>query len=203
MTDATVQPLGGGQLAAGAALLARAFQDDPLRVWIVPDTDRRRRVMPRLEATILRYAHRYGEVMTTPDLAGVACWLPPGHSTTLPRLARTGGLGLPLVLGPGALRRALTADAVLQRLHHDLAPEDHWYLSLIGVEPRRQRQGVARRLTAPMLARADAEGLPCYLDTQNPANLPVYERLGFAVHAETVFGDVTVWAMRREPAAHG
>jgi hypothetical protein len=37
-----------------------------------------------------------------------------------------------------------------------------------------------------MLERIDKEGLPCYLETQNPENIPLYEHFGFKVMEEGV-----------------
>src|SRR6266849_3061500 len=61
--------------------------------------------------------------------------------------------------------------------------------------------GMAGLLIQPTLARADAEGLPCYLETENPRNVPFYQKHGFKVMSE---GEVTscrlhVWSMLREP----
>ena len=43
-----------------AAMLARAFQDDPLMRYAIPDDERRRRLLPRLIALNVRYGRRYG-----------------------------------------------------------------------------------------------------------------------------------------------
>ena len=53
-----------------------------------------------------------------------------------------------------------------------------------------------------MLARADSEGTPCYLETQNEKNVKVYEKVGFEVMSSgKVDGhDLNVWTMKRTPA---
>jgi hypothetical protein len=38
----------------------------------------------------------------------------------------------------------------------------------------------------PELRRADAEGLPCYLETFQPRNVPLYLKHGFQIMAEEV-----------------
>jgi predicted N-acetyltransferase YhbS len=63
--------------------------------------------------------------------------------------------------------------------------------------------GVGGRLVAPGLARADAEGMACYLTTARGENVGFYRRFGFQVEAEglpLVPGGPTHWAMRRPPA---
>lgn len=64
-----------------------------------------------------------------------------------------------------------------------------------------RRRSVARALSDPVLERADAQGVACYLETQNESNIAVYQRFGFqVVSAEVVPGhDLRIWAMRRKP----
>lgn len=52
----------------------------------------------------------------------------------------------------------------------------------------------------PMLARIDEEGLPCYLETLDGANVPLYEHLGFRKAEEAVIPqtDLTNCAMLKE-----
>ena len=52
--------------------------------------------------------------------------------------------------------------------------------------------------------RADQAGLPCYLETSDPANIPFYERFGFSVSDASlalVPEGPTHVAMRRPPSA--
>ena len=52
----------------------------------------------------------------------------------------------------------------------------------------------------PGLARMDQEGLPCYVDTLDEKNVPIYERFGFRVLDESAIArtELTGWAMLRE-----
>jgi ribosomal protein S18 acetylase RimI-like enzyme len=134
-------------------------------------------------------------------LRGAACWLPPGETqVSVLRALRTGALGLPARLGPRGLRRLLAYEAVAEAQHEQGCPEPHWYLYLLGVDPDAQGEGIARRLVAPALERADADGVPAYLETQTPGNVALYERFGFAVtgQRDVAPGLVTI-GMRREP----
>ncbi|HEU5348131.1 MAG TPA: GNAT family N-acetyltransferase [Ktedonobacterales bacterium] len=183
-----------------AETLARAFQDDPLMRYVMPDGDERHRLLPWLIGLNVRYGCRYGEVYATRGYTGCAVWLPPGQTRmTLWRMMRAGMLVAPLRMRWPILRRLALAGNHAAALHERCAPGPHWYLSQLGVEPSQQRQGIASRLLRPMLARIDATALPCYLETENPANVAFYQRHGFRVVAEQAWpgGEPGIWAMLR------
>ena len=62
---------------APAALLAAAFHDDPMFVFIEPDEERRRRVLPWFFGAASRLGQRLGRLDIDPG-AGAAIWLRPG-----------------------------------------------------------------------------------------------------------------------------
>lgn len=80
--------------------------------------------------------------------------------------------------------------------------EPHWYLATLGVHPDAQRRGVGHALVAPLLQRADEDGVATYLETDRAANLPFYENLGFQILEESRVLDTAVWHMQREARAH-
>jgi hypothetical protein len=53
---------------------------------------------------------------------------------------------------------------------------------------------------ALMLARIDEEGLPCYLETMDPNDVPLYKHFGFKVVDESTVPatSLTNWAMLRD-----
>ena len=53
-----------------------------------------------------------------------------------------------------------------------------------------------------VLAGADADGVPAYLESSSERNLPLYERTGFRVVGElrALGHGPTIWRMWREPA---
>jgi GNAT superfamily N-acetyltransferase len=79
--------------------------------------------------------------------------------------------------------------------------ESAWYLSIVGVTPSAQGQGIGKRLIEGTLAEADAAGVDCYLETFDRRNPAFYQRLGFSVvssHGEPVTG-ATYSIMLRSP----
>lgn len=192
--------VGSADVARVAALLARAFDDDPLMRYAIPDARLRHRLLPWIIGLNVRDGCRYGAVYATPDFEGAAVWFPPGRAQRTPwRMLRAGMAAAPLRVNWSILRRLARAEARAQRLHDRYAPTSHWYLAQIGVEPAHQRQGIASRLLQPMLAHLDAQGLPGYLETENAANIGFYERHGFQVVAEdaSLLAGMHIWAMLR------
>jgi len=47
----------------------------------------------------------------------------------------------------------------IEAKHKDLAPFNHWYLMLLGVDPKFQGRGFAGRLLRGMLSNIDEEDL--------------------------------------------
>jgi GNAT superfamily N-acetyltransferase len=76
-----------------------------------------------------------------------------------------------------------------------------WYLNLLVADPSAQRSGVGTKLQELVLERADEEGVPAYLETQNPDNLPYYRRFGYELVQELhpVKDGPPLWTLRREP----
>jgi GNAT superfamily N-acetyltransferase len=194
--------LTGQQGKQASEVLGRAFYDDPLSQYVFPDAARRARALPSYFGIAVRYCLRYGEIYTTSDIQGVACWLPPANALpTLGRILSLGPATLALRLWPWEMQRAASAENYTTEMHERIAPTRHWYLWVLGIDPPHQRRGVGSLLLRPILARADAFGLPCYLETEKDANLPFYQRHGFKVADEKVIprSNVHVWAMLRDP----
>lgn len=185
-----------------AAMLTRAFWEDPLHQAVLPQEARRRRLLLWLYEKTLRYCFLYGSIYTLPGLEGAACWLPPGQTElTIGRILRSGLIGLPLRMGPSTYLRFHAYVACSSQLRRQNSPDAYWYLWVLGVDPPHQGQGVGGRLIQPVLEQADASGSVCYLETEVERNLAFYERHGFRVVAEArVPGlDVRTWSLTRRP----
>jgi GNAT superfamily N-acetyltransferase len=206
MTTATTQTtiMRDDQIAESGAVLARAFHDDPMMMWIEPDDARRGRSMNWFMSKGAIYGHRYGEVHTTPGkVDGNAVWLPPGDTKVgTMRMMRTGMIAAPIKLGFSQFNRFMKVMNIFEHLHEQAMPDRHWYLMILGVDPPRQGQGVGGALIAPVLARADAESLPCYLETAKARNVTFYQKHGFEVVVEDDVPDgFHYWTMKRPARA--
>ena len=202
MENTTPVRLLPAQLPPAAALLAAAFQRDPMYIQVQPDEIARLEMLVWLFERVARYAQLYGQVYTTPSLEGIACWLPPGRThLSILGLLRSGLVAAPLAMGLSAYLRFDRYMTYSDKLHEQYAPPSHWYLWVIGVEPVHQGHGIGSRLLQPVLAQASAEGIACYLDTGTESNVRFYEKHGFQVveRGNTPGQGVQVWAMLRPP----
>ncbi len=200
-------PLDPAHVEEAAGVLVRSFADDPGVRFVLPDAAERERHAPSLAQAAVRYALRRGTPLTTPGaVRGAALWFPPDAvAPTDDDLEATGLAAVPGVIGADAWRRLKRLLEHLDALHPRYAPEPHWYLAMLGVDPTWQRRGIGEALMRPVFAAADRAGLCCYLEAPTKANARYYARRGFRVLAETDVpdSDVHVWLMRREPDRHG
>jgi GNAT superfamily N-acetyltransferase len=189
------------RLDEAAAVLGRAVVDDPLCVYVLPDAQQRVSGVPLLMAMFLRLGLAHGEVwVTPPPITGVACWLSPAHSTISEedRIA-AGWRDVQAAWGREAADRYRVFVGDRDGAVGSLAPQPHWHLAWLGVEPGHQGQGIGSTLVRRMTDRADAEGVACWLFTFARRNVPVYEHLGFHVSLDTDLpsSGLRLWVMAR------
>jgi len=184
-------------LQAMSATLARAFQEDPVMSWLLPDARQRAARLLDFWRHALGGLHgRYASFFTTSSLSGVAVWDPPGRwKVSLWQMIR---------FGPAFVRvfrtNCLRSLALLNSVERHHPREPHYYLFAIGTEPVHQGCGVGTALLAPMLATCDAEGMPAYLESSNLRNVPFYQRSGFQVMREIRVPEGPAITLMRRPA---
>jgi GNAT superfamily N-acetyltransferase len=176
---------------AVVAVVAAAFADYPHGVWVEPDRDARGAAVRAFYGADLPPLVALGATDVVEHdgrVAAAAVWC---RSTDLAGDWGADALG---VLAPPVAARLATALALMQA-HAPVEP--HWYLDVLAVDPARQGAGLGTRAVAAGLARADAEGVPCYLETARSANLPLYHRLGFETVSTASLDDLRVWGLWR------
>jgi ribosomal protein S18 acetylase RimI-like enzyme len=183
-------------------MLSRAFKDDLKEVF--PDPEERRVKTPYVNELYLLYEFSNSKAfITSPKLEGIAVWI---HSDkrkkrTFWRILTLGAIWPAMKIGIKALRKMQALDKYMERKHKELAPNRHWYLAVLAVDPKHQGKGYASKLLNEMLSYIDEEGLPCYLETDGEKNVFMYQHFGFEVVDEFVVPGTKdkVVAMLREP----
>lgn len=77
--------------------------------------------------------------------------------------------------------------------------EPHHYLSMIGVHPDAQGQGIGKKLFLNILYEVDtnAHSTGIGLDTENPDNIALYERFGFRLVDTKCLEGMNIYCMFR------
>lgn len=194
-----VRPATPADRGALAASHASAFSEDPLFGWIVgpgASLEDRMRVFfdTFLKINLAKPDHL---VFVSEDATGAAVWQPVGKwkvpaselLRAVPAMMRAFRLRVPTMMS------ALTA---IEKVH---PKEEHYYLEVLGTRQDRQSKGVGSSVISTVLERCDEEGMPAYLESSNPRNIPFYARHAFEIREEISCGKgaPTVTAMWREP----
>lgn len=189
---------GAADRDALSEVLARAFQDDPVLGYVVPDAARRRERLPAVFAAFADVYLPHDESYLAADGAGGALWAPPGSEPLSGEPLEVFGERMSTILEEDA-ERAFRVDAVLGEHHPE---EDCFYLQFVGVVPGHQGRGTGSRLLRAVLDRCDASATPAYLEATSADNRRLYERHGFESIRELTLPDgPPLWPMWREPAA--
>jgi ribosomal protein S18 acetylase RimI-like enzyme len=173
MTTHLVQTATMDDKAAVLAILTLAFSSDPATRWTWPDPKAYLEAFPHFAiafggAAFARgSAHRVGA-------AAAALWLPPGSEPDDAAL-------MDLFQRTADAATAEDGPRIMQQMAGYHPQEPHWYLPLIGTDPAHQGSGVGGALLRHAAGLCDRDGVPAYLESSNPRNIPFYQRHGFEV----------------------
>lgn len=121
------------------------------------------------------------DATTPPTIVGFAKWTSPRAEGAPAPEPRTEEQIMDRDWPPGAdldLARAFFVGMETKR-HEIMGKGRFWFLHILVVRPEHQRRGAGRLMVRWGTERADADGLPCYVDS-TPVAKRVYERYGFA-----------------------
>jgi GNAT superfamily N-acetyltransferase len=188
-------------LPAVTAVMATAFAADP--VWgpySFPDAATRIELSSSaLWEPFLRAVLRFGLTHVTPECEAAAVWVPPGEPELTPEQEQEFVESLVGLMGDAQAGVILDAFERLDAAHPHDPP--HFYLSLLGTHRDHRGAGIGMALLADTLALIDAEGMPTYLESTNPANDTRYMRQGYRPVDQVTLGNghgiTTMW---RDPA---
>ena len=202
--DYDVTPMEAGERSAVIGMLTRAFYDDPLFGFFVPDAVSQTKGLIAFMGAAVIDAIPFGDVWVARRNGKIACaagWLPPHAYPRGPRRdVLTTMRGIPTFVRSGRrIAAAVRLQAAVDKAHHALH-EPHYYLALLGTDPLYQRSGAGSAALAPVLAKCDEQGVPAYLETQKEENLAYYTRHAFDLEQKIdVRGAPPIWTLIRTP----
>ncbi|MCB0965341.1 MAG: GNAT family N-acetyltransferase [Ilumatobacter sp.] len=167
-----------GDIVQVARTASRAFADDPVMRWLIPDDAEYDDAWLPMFGNIARRWHATDSLWCTDDVAAMAGWSPPGRPTV--ELGPADGM----VEYEHPAWRIERFVALSTALAEHTPPESHWYLNMLATHPDWQRRGLGAALMREVFAIADEAGLPCYLETETDENVAYYRRHGFDVRSE-------------------
>jgi len=164
--------------------------------------DAYRAALARYMAYAIQEAERTGRVVLTADPAvGAALWLLPRPADVEAREHAAKQAFLRDLLGARGYAHYASITGFMHAHSATVIPGDAWYLSILGVHPTAQGQGIGQRLIAPTMAEAAAAGAASWLETFTTAGARFYQRAGFTLvawHDEPTTGRAYA-ILRRDP----
>ena len=172
-----------GEHRAAADAIVAGHADYPSFRHLFPDASRRARALRAFFDATVGDGIANGLVLTIRHgrrVDATAVWLPPGAFpwSAWRKLRAVPAFVRVLMADPRSFIRFARLGSAIEHAHRD---ERSWYLVVLSVRPDCQRRGLGTRLIEPVLTRADQDGIPCRLETADPANVAYYRRFGFNV----------------------
>ncbi|MGJ5621586.1 GNAT family N-acetyltransferase [Sulfitobacter sp. MF3-043] len=152
--------------------LTLGFSADPFMRWLYPRPCDFLKHFPRVMDFFGGRAFEQGSAFRNDDFTAGALWLPPGIHPDEEQLVAY----FEKTVAPENHDALFETFGQMDKYHPD---EDCWHLAFIAVDPFRQGRRLGSALLEASLKRCDEDGRPAYLESTNPANLPLYKRYGF------------------------
>lgn len=195
-----VEPLAPAEMDAAAAVLARAFRDNPaMQVLFKGDSpDVRLRLLGPCMRGFVEAVLRYGAAKVVKEngrISAVSLSFGPGQFPP-PFLSQFTMAKGPIRAGVSRALRFARIDYEMRKRHPHYP---HHYLWFLGVEPDRQGRGLGSELLASLSEKARRDAAPCYLETDKQSSVRLYESHGYAVEREEILAglELKLWFMRR------
>lgn len=145
-----------------------------------------------------RLTLRYGSIHSTEDGSAGIFVFAPGQSPSPMALLRAGVFSFPARFGFKSTWRAFALGIAMERQRLALAPMPHWYVLAVGVSPQKQGRGIGYSLVTHVINRAEADGVPCYLEAFEKELVIHYQQRGFHVLRKSELSNgLTLWCLLR------
>lgn len=175
------------------ATMVLAFSSDPAIRWLYPDSHTYLGHFPDFVQAFAGKAFTLETVYQVNDYCGAALWLPPGIEPDVESIVK---------IFEQTVCESKQADlfAVFEQMEKYHPTQPHWYLPMIGVDPKEHRKGYGSRLMQHILQQCDRDRFSAYLESSKPENIPFYERHGFELLDQIQVGtSPPIFPMLRQP----
>jgi GNAT superfamily N-acetyltransferase len=163
------------------SIVTLAFARDPLWAHAMARPDGGSAHHGEFWRLFIEGALRYPCTRLTSGGEATSVWIPPGGTEMTPEQEQRLADLATSRLGPAAAGY-LELISRFEAAHPRAEP--HYYLSLLAAHPDHRGKGIGMRLLGHDLEQIDAEHLPAYLESSNPANNHRYASAGFEAYGE-------------------
>jgi GNAT superfamily N-acetyltransferase len=181
--------------AAVTTTVALAFADDP--AWSFFFGDAYDQLASQFAGVLFDTRVSSGDVWVTDELTAVAMWEPPAGAKRSSEDTEQLWNAFHTLAGAAVWQRLSEYE---QAVGAARPSTPYWYLGVLATRPDHQGEGLGTAVMAPVLEKADSDGIDCCLETSTVRNLDFYEGRGFRdVTAVHVASGPPTWWLRRFP----
>lgn len=167
------------------------------------DEEKRAAILKYMDYSIIE-GEQFGKCVIPTGQYGASIWSLPISSNQAISKKKNKKAFLLNHMGQGAWDFYQSVVGFMDTQSDDLIPINAWYLSIVGLHPDFQSQGLGKTLISSILEKADKQGFTTYLETFTPRNMKFYKKLGYKPIGS--FYEPTVqqnyWMMARQPASN-
>lgn len=196
MSTPVLRPATAADVDLIADIMADGFYDDPPMTWCFNGPEAIYPIM-QLFASRTYLPHGFGSI--SEDGNGATMWLPPNAHTPFDLISMV--RVSVILLRKGGFKAIIRSLKFANFMEANHPHEPHYYLFAIATTQAARGKGVGGALLKEGIARADADGIGCYLENSKEQNLGFYQAHGFEVleQVHPVEGSPPLWRMWRAP----
>ena len=203
MESREIRLLSHNDLTNAVDVMSKAFFYDPLWVYLYNNEKKRRKYLEKFFRVFLSvFINKKNVYGIGYPVQAVAVWAIPHNVNANFNKKSPLRVLFPLIklfFSPFAFKlfRVSSIFSSFATLEKKYAPNIHYKLESIGVDPDFQRKGLSTKLIAPFISEAQMKNIPVYTETTTPLNVGLYEHFGFKTMEERSFPKMklTVWSL--------
>ncbi len=186
-----------------AEALYDALKDNPFYITMEKSIDNgsaKEAMIRYLDYSIIE-GEQYGEIFIPENHdCGVSVWSKPLDKKLAEEKNEQKNIFLKDYMGEKSLETYISIVNFMSAKAVSSINEKAWYLSIIGIMPEFQGQGLGVGLVESILNKTDQLNIPTYLETFTSRNITFYNRLGYNVVASfrEPITDAKYWLMIRD-----
>ena len=165
------------QLKYWAKLSCESFNNDPVHKYVTKNEKLRKKFIYHFMIERLATSSREDIIYIDEENRGICIWRDAHNDYDVFDFLMYPNWVFLLLYLPKTVKTLMA----YSHINSKVFPENTKLISPVFVDPEHQGKGIATKLIKQGIADLTAKGYKLGLEAQNPANVPIYEKLGFRV----------------------